>query len=147
MEKSQNVEGDEKEAPLKLNEAWKLISPHNMAKLLICRIKQNAEKYQKSEEEKEAEMRKQIIREKEITEELAKLAEEAAALASDPKGKKPAPGKPGSKSTEELLKEELEELKTPPLNGWIIVGYPNTQEQATVLFEKLSGFHQVAQQG
>lgn len=68
-------------------------------------------------------------------------------MANDPKAKKPAPGKPGQKTPEELLKEELEEIKTPPLNGWIIVGYPNTQEQATVLFEKLSGFKQTAQQG
>ena len=43
VDTSQSV--DEKDQPLRLNEAWTLISPQNMAKLLVCRIKQNAEKY------------------------------------------------------------------------------------------------------
>lgn len=65
LDKSQ--EGDDKQAGvLKLNEAWKLITPQNMVKLLVCRIKLNSEKYKKTEEEKEEEMRKQIIREREI---------------------------------------------------------------------------------
>ena len=89
----------------------------------------------KSEQAKIEDIKSNILKEKEILEQLAEL--EAANAGADPKAKgkaPPAKGKgAGGPSGEEQLRAELELATKVQPEGWILIDFPRSLEQAKTM--------------
>ena len=89
----------------------------------------------KSEQAKIEEIKGYILKEKEILEQLAEL--EAANAGADPKAKgkaPPAKGKgAGGPSGEEQLRADLELATKVQPEGWILIDFPRSLEQAKTM--------------
>ena len=106
-----------------------------LVNLFIQKLKLTFQPDNRSEQAKLEEIKANILKEKEILEQLAEL--EAANAGADPKAKGKAPppkGKgAGGPSGEEQLKADLELVTKVQPEGWILIDFPRTLQQAKTM--------------
>lgn len=77
--------------------------------------------------------------ERKLMKEMAELEENNSGMQADPKAK----GKPKGGPDPEKLQKDLDELRKFKANGWILVDFPRTLNQAKLLEERLTGFKSI----
>ena len=87
--------------------------------LFLQKLKFTFSESGKSQEDKDAEMRANVSKEKELLEEL-EAAQNAGAQEADPKAK----GKPKAVKSVEDIQGEIDALLKAEVNGWILIDFP-----------------------
>jgi hypothetical protein len=93
-----------------------------------------------TKDEVEKQMRDNVAKKAELLEQLEEArAAEAAAGEADPKAKAPAKGAKVSRSAAEI-EEEIQALMSVDVNGWVLLDFPRTINQAKMLEHLLTGY-------
>lgn len=95
----------------------------------------------KSQYELEQELKEGVLREQDIVPQLKEFEEQAHNLpGKDDKAKAQKGAQKGGKTQEELLKEELDTIRTVKMSGWVLLDFPQSLNQMKLLERALSGY-------
>lgn len=96
----------------------------------------------KSQYELDQELRDGVVREQEIVQQLKEFEEQAhlAAGGKDDKAKGGKGAPKGGKTQEEMLREELEAIRSVKMSGWVLLDFPQTLNQMKLLEKAISGY-------
>lgn len=82
-----------------------------------------------------------MLREQDIVPQLKEFEEQALHVAGkDDKAKAQKGAQKGGKTQEELLKDELDTIRTVKMSGWVLLDFPQSLNQMKLLEKAISGY-------